>query len=137
MRFAGAAISGDELVLVTVIRSGVDFTIDASASMKLKFNGGADQHAVRAFFSAVAGFVRNSNIDRVAVRGRQAKGKFAGGPVSFKIEGFLQVLENCKTDILMPTTIAAAVKRHKFALPPKAFKYQNDSFLVACCALMA
>jgi Protein of unknown function (DUF3010) len=137
VRLAGAAIRGDELVLVTVIRSEADLTIEGSASIKLKLNGGANQESVRAFFSAVAGFVRNNNIDRVVVKGRQAKGQFAGGPTSFKIEGLLQVLENCKIDILMPATIAAAVKRHNFSLPTDAFKYQKDAFETACCALMA
>jgi hypothetical protein len=135
MRQTGAAISGDELVLVTVVCSEAGLSIERSASIKLRLNGGTDQESVRAFFSAVAGFVRNQNIDHVVVKERKARGRFAGGPTSFKIEALLQVLENCKIEILAASTIAAAAKRNNFGLPRDAFQYQKDAFETACCSL--
>ena len=117
------------------------FTIDASASMKLKFNGGAVNTPVGDFSLQWQGGEGIATLTASkAIRNCQAKGKFAGGPVSFKIEGFLQVLKNCKTDILMPTTISSSRQAPQIRAAPKAFfKYRNlrkNSFLVACCALI-
>jgi len=132
VRCLGASIRGSELVLVTVLRTDTEFTVESSTSMKLKLKDSSDRETVRAFYAAVAGFARNHNIVTMAVRGRQEKGEYAGSPVSFKIEGFLQVLENCSTTILMPTTIKSRVQKHGLTLPPGAHKYQEDAFFAAC-----
>jgi hypothetical protein len=135
VRYSGASINGVELVLVTVNRTDDEFTIEGAASTKMGLNASSDQESVRAFFAGLAGFVRINNIDRIAIRGRQAKGGYSGGPLSFKIEGFLQILESCSTIVLMPPTIFARAKRYSFTPPPR-FKYQNDAFATACAALV-
>jgi hypothetical protein len=71
VRCCGATIQGNDLILVTVFHDGTSFAIEANASRKIPLKDSADQDTVKAFFTALAGFVRNSNIDKIAIRGRQ------------------------------------------------------------------
>ena len=134
-RLCGAAIKANDLILVTVVREAERFAIDAKASSRLTLSDDTDQAAVRAFFALLQAFVRDNGIDRIAIRGRQTKGRFAGGSTSFKIEGLIQLLDGCTVTIMTPQTIAARIKRHPVEMPASARVYQRDAFEVACVAM--
>jgi hypothetical protein len=136
VRCCGASIKGDELVLVTVVQDQGEFRIETGASLKQKLSGTANQQSVRAFLTAISGFIRNNKIDRISIRGRQAKGSFVSGPTTFKIEGLLQILENCAVEILPARTIQARVKKRELTLPANAHKYQTEAYQAACAALI-
>ena len=82
-------------------------------------------------------FVRVNNIELIAIKKRATKGKFAGGSVSFKIEGLLQALPDCRVVLYAPPTIAAKHKSNKFQSPSGIFSYQKEAFLTACCGLVS
>ena len=85
---------------MTAVRDSGGLAIVAKASSRLTLSDDTDQAAVRAFFALLHAFVRDNVIDRIAIRGRQTKGKFAGGSTSFKIEGPIQLLEGCTATII-------------------------------------
>lgn len=136
MKICGADIQGRDLVLVSVDRDGDgDFAVISDACTKLSLNGD-DQETVRVFLRALAGFSRHHGLQRMAIRGRGTVGKFAGGAISFKIEGLIQSLEGCTVTILMPTTIAAQVRKCNLTSPGELYKYQHDAYFTACAAIM-
>jgi len=112
-----------------------DFKIIPSQSTKIVLHDSSDQGSVRSFYNAICAFVKNHGVLDLAVRGRNAKGEFAGGAMTFKIEGLLQIVDGCSTQILYPTTIAASKRKHDFEAPSDAFKYQTNAFQAACCFL--
>ena len=65
-----------------------------------------------------------------------AKGEFAGGPTTFKIEGVFQLLDGVEVTLLSPQTINAQNKKHTFDLPATLNKYQHEAYKTACSGLM-
>jgi hypothetical protein len=136
MLCCGAEISGRTLHLAIVGRNGGDLTYIRCGTTKMALEDDEDQASVHTYFQSLAAFLRSNRVDIVAVKKRFPKGPFAGGPLTFKIEGLLQMLDGIGVSLLAPATIAALDKKHKFPIPPELFKYQEDAFKTACCALV-
>jgi len=47
----------------------------------------------------------------VVIKGRALKGKFAGGPVSFKMEAAIQLIKDLPVEIIAGTVIKKALTR--------------------------
>jgi hypothetical protein len=135
MRCCGADISGGDLRLAIVDRESAVYAYVTTNPPKISLTNDEDQTLVRSFYDAIETFVRVNDIDLIAIKKRATKGKFAGGSVSFKIEGLLQAIPTCKVALYAPATIAAKHKSEKFEFPAKVFSYQREAFLTACCAL--
>jgi hypothetical protein len=77
---------------------------------------------------------RDYRIEKVAVKKRPEKGRFAGGGKSFKIETLIQLSE-CEVELLSPQTIASRLKRSPQQIPQSINKYQETAFQTAYAAL--
>jgi len=67
---------------------------------------------------------------KIGIVKRQKKGKFAGGAISFKLEGILQLYPNCDILLIPATTIKSFNRKKEMELLPR-FKYQENSLLLA------
>ena len=78
-------------------------------------------------------------IDSVAIRERQHKGKFAGSAKGFKMETAIQLIDNLDVRVFSTTEIKEQVKRNPI---PIAFedtglkKYQENAFVNAYVYIM-
>jgi hypothetical protein len=135
MRCCGADISGKDLILAIVENISGSLNYVPTKPPKITLKDDEDQNLVKLFFETVIAFVRANNIDLIAIKKRATKGKFAGGSVTFKIEGMLQLLPDCTVKLYAATTIAAKSKSMKLELPDAIYAYQEGAFLAACCAL--
>ena len=133
MTLCGIAINGSEAIfaLVTPHLEHV-----AVATKKLALDDDEDAASVKAFAANLAAFVKAQGITRMVIKKRSKKGEFAGGPTTFKIEGILQLLDDCDVQLLSPQTFNAQFKKHAFELPATLNKYQHEAFKVACAALL-
>ncbi|TAI61849.1 DUF3010 domain-containing protein [Bradyrhizobium sp. Leo170] len=137
MKCCGVEITGSEVILVSVEKlADGSFKIIPSRSARIVLRDSSDQGSVRSFYGAISAFVKTHGVTDFAVRGRNTKGEFAGGAMTFKIEGLIQVVDGCSTVILHPTTIAASKRKHGFEVPKDAFKYQTNAFQAACCFML-
>ena len=62
------------------------------------------------------------------------RGKYAGGAVTFKMEGLFQLNSLADTHLFSVQAIAASRRRNSYELPADLKKYQQEAFYVACCA---
>ena len=133
MKLCGIEIKGSEAIfaLVTPHLEHV-----AVATKKLALDDDEDAASVKAFAANLAAFVKAQGITRMVIKKRSKKGEFAGGPTTFKIEGILQLLDDCDVQLLSPQTLNAQFKKHAFELPATLNKYQHEAFKVACAALL-
>ena len=133
MTICGIEIKGSEAIfaLVTPHLEHV-----AVATKKLALDDDEDAASVKAFAANLAAFVKAQGITRMVIKKRSKKGEFAGGPTTFKIEGILQLLDDCDVQLLSPQTLNAQFKKHAFELPATLNKYQHEAFKAACAALL-
>lgn len=68
--------------------------------------------------------------DRIGIIKRNKIGKFAGGAVSFKMEGLVQLYEKRNIALVSPHTLRSFQKKEKCQIQPM-YKYQENAYLLA------
>ncbi len=136
MTICGIEIKGSELLLAVVTLEEGQPRHVLPAVKKLSLGDDEDVGQVKAFAREIQALVREHGIDSVAIKKRGKKGEFAGGPVTFKLEGILQLLEGCEVHLLSPQTISAQVRKQALEPPASLHKYQHEAYKSACALLL-
>ena len=134
MRVCGIEIKGNEAVLALVEAQANELHLVPSPTKRIPLNDDESQESVKLFFDTIGAFFRNNHVQIAAIKKRNKKGEFAGGGVTFKIEGLIQLILDCEVQILSAQTIAASNRKLGFEIPDALNKYQEDAYLTACCA---
>lgn len=102
---------------------------------KLKLADDENPDEVRAFRDSIYAFFRENNVTMVAIKKRGKKGDFSGGPVGFKLEGIVQMYEDCPVRLVAAQTISAKQKKDSPDKPDSLLKYQYVAFETAYSVL--
>jgi hypothetical protein len=133
MRICGIDIKASESILALIDFEDDEIAFVSSPTKRVSLNEDDTQESVKLFFETMGAFLRNNQVDLVAIKKRNKKGEYAGGPTTFKIEGLIQMIHNCDVHLVSPQTVAASVRKHAFDIPQGLLKYQVDAYLTACC----
>ena len=136
MTICGIEIKGSEAIFAMAAQGANGLEHRANATKKIALDDDDESVNVKAFAMQIAAFVKANGITRIAIKKRSKKGEFAGGPTTFKIEGIIQLLDDCEVQLLSPQTLNAQNKKHNFDLPATLNKYQHEAYKAACSALM-
>lgn len=90
MKICGIELKGNDAILVSVNMMGDTYEILESNVKKINLTDTDSQADVKAFANTVYSYLEAQSFEAVAIKARAKKGKFAGGSVSFKIEGIIQ-----------------------------------------------
>jgi len=133
MRICGIELKSSRalLAVVEVTDEGVNPIPMETRMIKLDDDERAD--LVKSFYAAFCSFVRDNQIDVVAVKKRAKSGEYAGGAVSFKMEALIQLCDEIQIMLISSQSIAATNRREEFDLPDELKKYQIPAYLTACC----
>ncbi|MCY1408418.1 hypothetical protein D9M71_237380 [compost metagenome] len=135
MKICGIEIKGSEAIFaVATLEQGSPAHL-AIATKKIALEDDDESANVKAFAEQVQRFIKDNAIERIAIKKRSKKGEFAGGPTTFKIEGVLQLLQNCQVVLVSPQTVSAQSKKLDLALPASLNKYQHEAYKTACAVL--
>ncbi len=131
MNYCGIELKGNDAVLVC-IRTIVDgYELVTSKTKKIGLALPDDQQAVRLFASSIADFIDSNEIRKIGIKERARKGKFAGGPSSFKMEGIIQTLA---TPVELIHTATIKSKLSEITIDDAALhSYQSEALRVAIC----
>ncbi|MBJ7589495.1 DUF3010 family protein [Aeromonas veronii] len=86
---------------------------------------------VQSFFDAFRNFLRDNHIEQLVIKKRAKRGQMAGGAVTFKLEGLIQLNGTVPIDFISGQTIAAYQKRHGLEIPAALNRYQEQAYLAA------
>lgn len=136
MIICGIEIKGSEALIALATQGANGLEHVANATKKIALDDDEDAASVKHFATQIAAFVKANAITRIVIKKRSKKGEFAGGPTTFKIEGIIQLLDDCDVQLLSPQTLNAQYKKHAFDLPASLNKYQHDAYKAACAALL-
>jgi len=131
MTVCGVEIKGSEAIFALASQQGHQ----PLAIKKIGLDDDELASHVQAFMGQLQAFVREHAITRLAVKKRSKKGEFAGGPTTFKIEGLLQLLDQCEVTLVSPQTVSAYHKKNAFELPGTLNKYQHEAYKTARAVL--
>ena len=125
---------GIELKGSTCIGVILDSSLNLVSTLKIELNDSYNSSAVNDFAEQFKAFLSSHNPDVIVVKKRQEKGKFAGGAISFKMEGLIQFLGKETTTFISAAQLSAFQKKPHGDLPDVK-KYQSQALFCALYAL--
>ena len=135
MTICGIEMSGSEARLVLLDGTKETFTHVDIEPRKIKLSDDENPDEVKVFRNAMFTFFRDNQIALVVIKKRGKKGEYSGGPVGFKLEGVVQLFEECPVSLTAPQTISALQKKHTPLKPASLRKFQYPAFEAAFSAL--
>ncbi|WP_047044331.1 DUF3010 family protein [Vibrio mexicanus] len=139
MKICGVELSGNDAIISLLTLSDGVFNIPDCRVAKISIGDANDTEKMKHFQFSFSKLMQDYQVERVVIRQRQTKGKFAGGAVGFKLEAAIQLIDGLKVDVVSPAEIKEGLKRNP---PPVAFKetglkqYQEPAFMVAYACIM-
>jgi hypothetical protein len=112
MRVCGIELKGNDAVLALLSLDMGLFDIPDFRARKLDIRDAADQQQLKDFQFAMCKLIEDYKIDKLVIRQRPMKGKFAGGGVGFKLEAVLQMIPNIEVVVMTTTEIKEQLKEN-------------------------
>jgi len=125
----GIELKGNEARIVLLEGTKNSYRIISEAPKKIKLLDSGNQDDVHRFVNEFNEFVREYGINKAGIKERGTKGKFAGGSVSFKMEGLIQA-STVEVVLIHSRTIKAKIKGEEIDLS-SVNKYQEEALKLA------
>ena len=133
MKYCGVELKGNDAIVVAIESTASGYSFIAPSIKKFKLNDSDVQVDVQSFTSELKAFFDEYKFDKIVIKARGKKGKFAGGPSSFKIEGIIQNMDY-PVELLHIATVKSRLKDKEPDLS-KVTAYQSDALRVAVASL--
>jgi len=105
MKVCGVELKGNDAIICIMSRENGLYDIPHTRVQKISLENAADAEQVQKFQFAFAKLMEDYQVTHAVIKGRALKGKFAGGPVSFKLEAAIQLIDTLSVEILSATFI--------------------------------
>ena len=129
MNICGIELKANNVILV-VLKDGK--YLDTKIK-KLILEDDEKQDDIRKFCNGFLDFLEKNKIEKIYVKKRAKKGTFAGGAVTFKIEGLIQLNPLCSVDLISSQSISTFEKKNQIEFPKELKKYQEQAYITALC----
>ena len=138
MKVCGVEIKGNEVILCLLSKSGELFDIADCRVRRFPLQKNDREHLQR-FQFAFAKLMEDYKIDRVVIRERLMKGKFAGSALGFKMEAAIQLSSISQVEVLAPAMIKEAIKQLPLTVrfeDTGLKSFQEGAFMTAYASLV-
>ena len=134
MRVCGVELTGNEAVIAIMQFKNGLYDVPPVRTTKLKLNDPINTEPLKKFQFDFAQLMKDYQIDKVIIRERALKGKFAGHTLSFKIEGALQLMRDVEVQVISSDYIKKGLKQAQntpTAVELGLKKFQEQAMLTA------
>ena len=111
MRICGVELKGNDAIVCIMSRENGLYDIPHLRVQKISIADAGDAEQVTTFQFTFAKLMEDYKVDKVVIRGRALKGKFSGGPVGFKLEAAIQLIQDLAVEILSGTEIKKSLAK--------------------------
>ncbi len=133
-KVCGIVLKSNELISVVLEGSPEDYRVITTTFEKYKLEDSKDQTQVKKFREELLDFFDYEDFHAIGIKERIAKGRFAGGALTFKMEGLLQT-SDYPVKIIHGHRIKAKTKDQVIRVN-EVKKYQEDALLTAFYLLL-
>ena len=134
MRVCGIELIGNEAIIAIMqLKDGL-YDVPQVRANKFVLVDGINTDPLKKFQFEVSQFLKDYKVDAVAIKQRALKGKFAGGTLTFKMEGALQMLPDVKVVVASSAYIKDGLsnaKNRPSAVELGLKKFQEPAMLTA------
>ncbi len=114
------------------------FNVPDCRARKVSITDAASSEQIRLFQKQFKKLMEDYRVDKIVIRERPTKGKFAGSAIGFKLEAALQLIETIDSVILTSSEMKESLKATpvKVSLKELGLKqFQEHAFITACAFL--
>lgn len=111
MKVCGVELKGSDAIICVMSKANGLYDIPHIRVPKISIKDAGDADHLRDFQFAFSKLVEDYKIDKVVIKGRALKGKFSGGPVGFKLEAAIQLINNLPVEILSGSYVKNALAK--------------------------
>ncbi|MFT6387138.1 MAG: hypothetical protein ACJAUP_000508 [Cellvibrionaceae bacterium] len=137
MIICGVDLTANDAVICIVKLDAQLFSIIDCRVRKLSLSKKYMREDFVQFQSLFAQLMKDYQVDKVVIKERMPKGKFAGGAVSFKLESAIQLIKDLDVTLITPAQIKATLADNPFPISyaDTGLKgFQETAFTVAFVA---
>jgi hypothetical protein len=139
MKICGVELNSNDAIICMLSLDRGQFKIEECRVRKLTLKKEHTREELRYFQSTFIKLMGDYSVDKIAIKERMTKGKFAGGAISFKLESAIQLIAELDVALFTPKQIKSALSENPLTIPfaetdLKAF--QEAAFTVAYAAHM-
>jgi len=131
MKVCGIELKGSSANLCILIGDKSEWKAVDCSTCKVNVIDDENRDEIISFYETFCNLVRDYDIETIVIKKRNKRGEYAGGAVTFKLEGVLQLVRNVEISFLSAQAISRFTKKNPSALPDKLNKYQETAFNVA------
>lgn len=134
MVLCGIELSGNEAILCLLKIEDEVFYLPECRVKRIACKDPDDAEELQYFQATFAKLIEDYRVERVVIKARQKKGKFAGGANGFKLEAALQLLPNTPVTLMLATEQKLALKNYPLPITFNETglkKFQEAAFMAA------
>lgn len=134
MRVCGVELIGNEAVIAIMQLEKGLYDVPVVRANKFSLVDGINTVPLKKFQADFKQLMTDYKVDTVVIKQRAQKGKFAGSPLSFKIEGAIQLLPDVNVHVLSSTYIKeglSGAQNQPTAVELGLKKFQEQAMLTA------
>lgn len=130
MKVCGVELKANNAIFSVFEKSDDDIVIYIDLKIKkITLDDDEKQEDIFEFSKQLNLFLQENQIKKIFIKKRAKKGNFAGGPVTFKMEGLIQLNQVCETVLVSSQTISSFEKKNIIEFPKELKKYQESAYL--------
>jgi hypothetical protein len=111
MRVCGVELKGSEAIICLLSLDEGLFSIPECRSRKISISDANDAEQLKHFQFTFSKLIADYQVDKVVIKQRQTKGKFAGGYVGFKLEAALQLTNELDVELISIAQVKEGLKQ--------------------------
>jgi hypothetical protein len=131
MKACGVEIKSNEAIICIMSKENSLYDIPHTRVQKIGLDNAGDSEEVKKFQFTFAKLMEDYQVTHVIIRGRALKGKFAGGPIGFKVEAAIQLIEGLDVQILAGSFIKKELSKSQIDIDFRDTglkQYQEQAF---------
>jgi len=131
MKACGVEIKGNDAIICIMSKENNLYDIPHTRVQKVSLDNAGDAEQVQKFQFTFAKLMEDYQVTHVLIKGRALKGKFAGGPIGFKVEAAIQLIQELNVEILAGSFIKKELSKSQIDIDFRDTglkQYQEQAF---------
>jgi len=117
MRVCGVELKANDANICLLSLSDELFDIPDCRARRVSLESGSSRQHLQDFQRSFKQLMLDYKVDKVVIRERHMKGKFAGGAIGFKLEATIQLIEGLEVELISAAKIKESLKRNPLSVP--------------------
>uniref|UniRef100_UPI00404A0915 DUF3010 family protein n=1 Tax=Flavobacterium sp. TaxID=239 RepID=UPI00404A0915 len=130
MKVIGIDFDKKDAVIICLEKSSTGISLVETSIKKIAFKDHADSEEVKRMKDLIFNFFDELKVDKIGIVKRMDSGKYAASPISFKIEGIIQLYSKTKVELIPLPTIKTYNKDNPLDITTK-YNYQINALLLS------